>query len=71
MSWASSADGQSADANAIYNTYVNSLTRNLGPGSLEPLKRGLISASFDGASVMMGSKNCVAALFRQLASQLL
>ena len=68
VDWQASDDGKSADAGAIYSTYMEALIRVLGPGAGALLKAGLISISFDGASVMLGSTNPVAALFYRVRS---
>ena len=53
----------------MYSTYTKALIKILSPGAEALLKAGLISISFDGASVMLGSTNSVAALFIEFAPQ--
>ena len=53
----------------MHSAYMKALIKILGPGAEALLKAGLISFSFDGASVMPGSTNSVAALFIEFAPQ--
>ena len=51
----------------MYSTYTKALIKILSPGAEALLKAGLISFSFNGASVLLCSTNSVAALFIEFA----
>ena len=69
LCWAASLDKKSADAGAVFSTCMGAFERE----SITPtmLKEGLISGSFDGATVMLGADNSVATRFLQLAAQMI
>lgn len=65
--WAKSRDGESADADAVFATCLNAFERENIPRA--EIAKSLVSADFDGASVMLGSENSVGTKFIELANQ--
>lgn len=66
-----SQDGKSPDASAVFATLMIPMRRIFGESYLTMLSKHLVSASFDGASVMMGSQNSVASRLLDLQPRVL